>query len=221
MTQYCAPDSELLRLRDEEAGEEPEDEAAEVDVIEVRLDVEELDQTANHTRIAEETHVEPTRRESTRDRGTTLVRTVPSLSVLAQHARLNCLAPSGPAFPKECGGLPLRLFSCVASEPALSDTACKFTRQASRHASARTVCATGVAAGEVFFGVAWGVPALVSLPPTPFLATRGREGNASTPQPQSRDKDAVLLRLFLSPKDHTATPSVQGGLWAYSGYVHP
>ena len=35
----------------------PEDEAAEVDVIEVRLDVEELDQTANHSGIAVETHV--------------------------------------------------------------------------------------------------------------------------------------------------------------------
>ena len=35
-SQYCAPDFELLRFRDEEAGEESEDEAA-VDVIEEQV----------------------------------------------------------------------------------------------------------------------------------------------------------------------------------------
>jgi len=40
-SRFCALDFELLRFRDEEAGEESEDEAAVVDVIESRLDVEE------------------------------------------------------------------------------------------------------------------------------------------------------------------------------------
>ena len=39
--QCCAPYFELLRFREEEAGEESEDEAVVVDVVEARLDVEE------------------------------------------------------------------------------------------------------------------------------------------------------------------------------------
>ena len=64
--------------------------------MKLRLDVQEPE------RIAVETHAEiDTSGKRTRDRGATLVRTVPSLSLLAQHSRLNCLAPSGPAPLKE------------------------------------------------------------------------------------------------------------------------
>ena len=44
-SQCCAPYFELLRFREEEAGEESEDEAVVVDVVEARLDVEEPERT--------------------------------------------------------------------------------------------------------------------------------------------------------------------------------
>ena len=59
----CAPDSELLRLRIDKAGEAHEDEAAAIEVVQERLDVEEPENVV-HSGIVVETHVEPTRRDA-------------------------------------------------------------------------------------------------------------------------------------------------------------
>ena len=58
----------------------------------------------------------------------------------------------------------------------------------------QTCCATGVVAGVDFISTAplRGASARNCLRHL-YLATCGSEGNASTPQPQSRDKDAFLL----------------------------
>ena len=146
--------------------------------------------------------------QNTRDRSTTLVRTVPSL--MKQERPCTPDFGQGTSAPRSLRvwvGLH-RIFSlCHTRASALNDTRRQYgvpptvIRQ-------QTDWATGVAAGVDFISIAppRGASARNCLRHL-YLATCGREGNSSTPQPQSRDKDAFLRLRFASLIVHTADTS--------------
>ena len=100
----CAPDFELIRCRNKEAGEETELEAAVVEIV----DLNERDETQRDI----ETHVELAQEgNSTRDRCATSAHIGPFPVYLHPHARLARSENVGaPPRSQEAGGL-LRLFS--------------------------------------------------------------------------------------------------------------
>ena len=174
-SQNSVPDFELLRFRNKEPGEETEDDAAVVDFVEELLDVEEPE------RIVVETHVEIVTSGNALGTVAQLRRTsVPSLT---KHER-PCMPDFGPgtSLPVRVGLQ--RLFSlCRIRADAPNGTRRQYggrppvIRQ-------QTDCATGVVAGKDFISIAplRGASARNCLRHL-YLATCGREGNSTTPQP--------------------------------------
>ena len=219
-SRYYALDRELLRLWNETAVNDLED----------RLDVEEPG------RIVVETHAELVTSEQ---KHSGPQHCFGAYDPFPADACAACTPETVSYLSRGSDPLRVRMGYHFASSLCTQLTRPESTRRASRHASARTVCATGGVAGEVFFGVApLGVPALVSLPPTSFISRL--VGVTGTPQHRSPSHEIRTLpelpRTFWArlPKrvrmgynfasfcaQLTRLQVCEAGLWAYSGYVHP